>query len=284
MSYMEISAPSFAQHFPDYGFTVKHKLVGLPEFDLSRLVELSRRLPAGSVEYSAGTVTPGQDPAQTPMNGLSAEETIQRIEYCKSWMALKNVESDPEYKALLDACLDEVYPHTKGILTDLHQRSAFIFITSPGSVTPFHFDPEHNFLLQVRGEKTMHQFDKYDRAILPEPAIEKIYEVDLAHRNQVFRDEFQAKAQTFTLQPGDGLFVPTNSPHWVQNGNEVSVSFSITFRSAQSRRTASLYKLNGWMRRKLGVNPSPVGQKPRLDAIKISGIEAIRGAKNILRG
>jgi hypothetical protein len=279
---MEISAPAFAQNFPDYGFTVRHKLAGLPAFDLPNLVELSRRLPAGSVEYNAGTVTPGQDPSQTPMNGLSAEETIQRIEHCKSWMALKNVESDPEYKALLDACLDEIYPHTQGILTDLHQRSAFIFITSPGSVTPFHFDPEHNFLLQIRGEKTMHQFDKYDRSILPEPAIERIYEADVAHRNQVFHDEFQAKAQTFTLHPGDGLFVPTNSPHWVQNGDEVSVSFSITFRSAQSRRIASLYKLNGWMRRKLGVSPSPVGHRPPVDTLKIGAIETVRSAKNIL--
>jgi cytochrome P450 len=30
------------------------------------------------------------------------------------------------------------------------QREGFIFISSPGAVTPFHLDPEHNFLLQIK--------------------------------------------------------------------------------------------------------------------------------------
>ena len=42
----------------------------------------------------------------------------------------------------------------------------FIFVSSPGSVTPYHIDPERNFLLQVRGNKTMHMFDGSDRSLL----------------------------------------------------------------------------------------------------------------------
>ena len=34
----------------------------------------------------------------------------------------------------------------------------FIFVSSPNSVTPYHFDPEHNILLQIRGSKVMTQF------------------------------------------------------------------------------------------------------------------------------
>jgi hypothetical protein len=257
-------------------------LVGLVAFELPQLLALSRRLPVDSVEYNAGTLVPGQDPALTPCNGLSVAETIERIEHCQSWLVLKHVERDPLYKALMDACLDDLYLHAARQLSGLHDRAAFIFITSPGSVTPFHFDPEHNFLLQIRGEKTMHQFDKYDRSILPEAAIEEKYVDASSHRNQPFQDAFQAKAQTFTLQPGDGLFVPINSPHWVQNGNAVSVSFSITFHSEQSDRIARLYKLNGLLRRKLGVTPTPVGYKPRLDALKHDGIMAMRKLKKLL--
>ena len=33
------------------------------------------------------------------------------------------------------------------------RRSGYIFVTSPGSTTPMHFDPEHSFLLQVHGTK-----------------------------------------------------------------------------------------------------------------------------------
>jgi hypothetical protein len=279
---LTIEPERFKQHFPDSGFTIQHHLAGLMAFELPQLLALSRRLPAESVEYNAGTLVPGQDPAATPQNGLSVEETIERIEQCQSWLVLKHVERDPLYKALMDACLDTLYPHALQTLSDLHDRAAFIFISSPGSVTPFHFDPEHNFLLQIRGGKTMHQFDKYDRTILPEAAIEEKYVDASSHRNQPFQDAFQAKAQTFTLQAGDGLFVPINAPHWVENGKEVSISFSITFHSAQSDRIARLYKFNGLLRRKLGITPTPVGQMPRKDALKHDGIMALRKLKKLL--
>ena len=35
------------------------------------------------------------------------------------------------------------------------EREGFIFLSAPGSTTPAHTDPEHNFLLQVRGPKEM---------------------------------------------------------------------------------------------------------------------------------
>lgn len=279
MKCLTIQADRFAHEFPERGFTIQHHLAGLMAFELPQLLALSRRLPADGVEYNVGTLLPGQNLTLTPRNGLSVDETIERIEQCQSWLVLKHVERDPLYKALLDACLDDIYPHAVQSLSGLHDRAAFIFITSPGSITPFHFDPEHNFLLQIRGEKTMHQFDKYDRDILPEAAIEEKYVDASLHRNQPFADAFQAKAQTFTLKPGDGLFVPINAPHWVQNGNAVSVSFSITFHSEQSDRIARLYKLNGLLRRKLGITPTPVGRKPRLDAFKHSGIMTLRTLK-----
>lgn len=282
MTCLTVTPDTFDRCFPDYGFTIQHRLANLPEFGLDQLLDLSRQLPEDCVEYNTGTLIPGQGPTHTPRNGLSVQETIERIEQCKSWLVLKHVERDPRYKAVLDACLDEIYPHADRKLTGLHERAAFIFITSPGSVTPFHFDREHNFLLQVRGEKTMHQFDKHDRDILPETAIEDKYVDGSAHRNQVFRDEFQSKAQTFTLNPGDGLFVPINSPHWVQNGNEVSVSFSITFHSDQSDRLARLYKLNGILRRSLGINPTPVGASSGIDAFKHGGIMAVQQMRSLL--
>ncbi len=281
MNLLDIDRDTFARDFPERGFLIRHRLVNHPLFDIARLVALARELPAGLAEYNAGDLRPGQDPAATPSNGLSVEETVARIEECRSWLVLKHVERVPEYKALLDACLDEVYPLLGGKLTGMHTRAAFIFITSPGGVTPFHFDPEHNFLLQVRGQKTMHQFDRHDRSVLPASAIEEIYLNPTRHRNQPFRDEFQSKAQTFTLHPGDGLFVPVNAPHWVQNGPEVSVSFSITFYSDQIEREVRLHKLNGWMRRRLHINPSPVGQSPWVDRVKHGGLMTLRGLRKL---
>ena len=40
----------------------------------------------------------------------------------------------------------------------MYKREAFIFVSSPNAVTPFHMDPEHNILMQLRGTKTMTLF------------------------------------------------------------------------------------------------------------------------------
>jgi len=48
------------------------------------------------------------------------------------------------------------------------EREAAIFVTSPGSVTPYHMDKEINFLLQIRGTKTISVFSASDREVLSE--------------------------------------------------------------------------------------------------------------------
>ena len=114
-------------------------------------------------EYNAGTLPVNQDQRLTPRNGLSVDETIRRIEECKSWMVLKHVENDPTYRELLYDCLAEVKPLSERIVPGMREAYAYIFLTSPGSVTPYHMDPEHNFLLQIRGSKTVHLFDGRDQ-------------------------------------------------------------------------------------------------------------------------
>ena len=282
MIHLAIDQTTFEQHFPEQSFTIKHQLSDSSLFTLPRLVELSKTLPANQVEYNAGNVGINQDPKQTPQTGLSVAETIARIETCQSWMVLKYIERDPEYKQLLDECLDQVDGYASRYLSGLDTRAGFVFISSPGSITPFHFDPEHNFLLQIRGKKIMHTFDKMDRTVLAEENIEDKYINPHAHRNQTFNDDLQARAKTYQLMPGDGLFVPINAPHWVQNGANVSISFSITFLSKQAKRQARLYTLNGFLRQRMGLTPTPVGQNPRLDTLKHSSCLAFRGAQKLL--
>src|SRR3546814_4592717 len=103
---------------------------------------------------------------------------------------------------------------------------AFIFVTSPNNVTPLHMDPEYNFLLQVRGTKLMSLFDHEDRDIVSEEQLE-LYPGK--HRNLPYREAFEKVGTQQHLAPGDSIFVPLFDPHWVQNGPEVSVSFSITW-------------------------------------------------------
>ncbi|HEX9602581.1 MAG TPA: hypothetical protein VF973_02440 [Myxococcales bacterium] len=82
-------------------FRIQHSLGGHPLFELPRLLQLARALPERFVEYNAGALPVGVRPEETPRTGLSAEETIRRIQACGSWMVLKRVEQDPEYGAVL---------------------------------------------------------------------------------------------------------------------------------------------------------------------------------------
>ncbi len=258
MSLLEIEASRFARDFNARPFPVHHRLADHPAFTLERLVELARRLPPSAVEYNAGDLPLTQDPNRTPRTGLSIEETIQRITEARSWMVLKRVEVDAEYRRLLDECLDEVAPFVRG----MRERQGFIFISSPGSVTPYHIDHEYNFLLQLRGTKSITIFD---RSVLSEQAIERFYRGE--HRNLTFDEPRSTAGRTFELKPGEGVHVPVNAPHYVQNGPEASVSFSITFRTPEGHRRSSVYRVNERMR-SLGIAPRPTGSAPLLDRAK----------------
>ena len=255
-------------------FAVRHRLAGHPLFALPRLLALARRLGPDAAEYNAGDVPLSLDPSRTPRTGLTVEETIRRIEECRSWLVLKRVEQDPEYGALLDACLDEIQEAAGASAAGMRRREGFIFVTSPRSTTPYHLDPECNFLLQVRGDKVCRVAP---RSAVTEQELEQRFSG--AHRNLVFGEAVAGRAAGFNLGPGDGVHIPVAAPHWVLTGDAVSVSFSITFRTDASERDSALYRVNAHLRR-LGLTPSPVGSSARRDALKHG---AIRAARRVLR-
>lgn len=280
MAIVKIDPGYFKKCFPGKGFLVSHDLLNSELFRLPQLVSLSQYLPASSVEHNLGDLDVSQDPDKTKNNNLSIEETIQQIEVCQTWMVLKNVEQHSGYREILEKCLLDVNVFSQSVVGDMLKMEAFIFISSPGSVTPFHFDPEHNFLLQIRGNKNISLFDRADRELVPEIWIEEKYGGGL-HRNMKFREEDQKKASEFILEPGDGLFVPQNSPHWVKNGDEVSISFSITFRSRNSERISRLYHLNGWLR-KHGIKPGEVMASPFRDLVKDTVYRMLRKLRKMI--
>src|SRR5436853_1552513 len=260
----EITADEFPVSFNRQPFLIGHHLAGHPLFGLRRLLELAARLPEACVAYNAGDISVAEGLYRGPRTGLSVEETIRRIEDCQSWMVLKHVEADAEYNALLDSCLDEVQRHSEPLAPGMRKREGFVFISSPRSVTPYHLDPEYNFLLQVRGSKTVHIWNPHDPAVLTDEELEDFFTSE-EQKNLKFRDEYEQQASVFELTPGRGLHFPVTSPHWVQNGDGVSVSFSITFQTPASERRAVVYGVNAALRRR-GWKPTPAGRSAMLDA------------------
>jgi hypothetical protein len=273
---------SIESGFPHKHFTIKHYLLDHPLFTLEALFDLAKMLPNSQIEWNAGDASINQDPLKTPTNGLSPQETIQQIEQTKSWLVLKNIQAVPEYKKILHECLLQVEDLTNSYVTGVSQRAGFVFVSSPGSITPFHIDPEHNFLLQLRGSKTMHIFDPFDRDVIAEEHIENTYYGEQKHRNLIYKDAFKKHENSVVLQPGDAIHVPIHAPHWVKNGPEVSISFSITFRSDQSQKNVRIHTLNGRLR-SLGVKPKGLGESALIDSSKDLLVRTAIRAKQVLK-
>jgi hypothetical protein len=278
-SLLRFDSDVFNSAFGRAPFLVGHCLASHPLFEFARLLELARSLPPTSVEYNAGNLAVNQDPQSTPRNGLSAEETIHRIEHCKSWMVLKNIEQDKEYRELLYRCLGEIEARGHTYARGICHREGFVFISSPRAVTPYHADPECNFLLQIRGSKQVSLFDGGDRSLLSEEELEQFYSG--AHRNLAFKDEDQRKASVFELRPGDGLHFPVSWPHWVKVHDGVSISFSITFRTRATERREVLYQVNHFLRSR-GRAPTPVGASRVRDGVKYNAYRVVRRVRGWL--
>ena len=272
---LQIDAQEFSTNFNRRPFFIDHNLIDHPLFLLPRLLELSRILPDEHVIYHSGEIRPNTRLYGGAQTGLSSEETIRQIEECRSWLVLRYVEKDPEYRDLLDCILDEVQVHTEPLDPGMLKRQAFIFITSPEGVTPWHTDPEYSFLLQIRGNKRL-------KIVSPPPFSEGELESYFATgRNPDFKDEYYEMASTYDLSEGRGLHFPLTLPHWVHNGNEVAISISITFQTYASERRTIVYKANHGLRKR-GFKPVPFGKSASRDGAKFFAFRAARRAKKLL--
>lgn len=248
----------FAASYPEVPHKLNHGLGAHPLLELNALARLAEGLPTESIEYNFADLPVGID-AKPGATGIPIGETIRHIAETGSWAALKNIEQVPEYAALLHALLDELRPAIEARTGAMQKLQGFIFITSPLGVTPYHFDPEHNILLQVRGAKVMTQFPAGDPVYAPDE-VHETYHTG-GGRELHWRDALMAGGTEFTLAPGEALFVPVMAPHFVRNGAEPSVSLSITWRSDWSFAEADARAFNGLLRR-MGLHPARPGRWP----------------------
>jgi hypothetical protein len=263
----------FAANYPETPHKLAHHLRDHPLLTLDALAALGERLPSASVEYNKGDLPVGIDPALVPANGLLIGDTIRMVDTCQSWAVLKNIEQDPDYEALLLSLLGELKPLIEAKTGAMLRPQGYIFVSSPNAVTPYHFDPEHNILLQLRGSKVMTQFPAGDAIYAPDETHEGYHTG--GHRNLVWRDELAAGGTEWPLAPGEALFVPVMAPHHVKNGPEPSISLSITWRSDWSFAEADARAFNSVLR-KAGLEPRAPGRFPAQNLGKAYAWRTIR--------
>jgi hypothetical protein len=270
----------FIDRFNRLPFLVSHNLARHPLFEIPRLASLAKSLwgkAGGKVLFQEGIVGFDKRWDAIPRKAISFIEGITSIQESGSWAVLKSVQQHPEYKSLVDGCVSEL---SEIIGLDLQKKitwlEGYVFVASPGAVTPYHIDHEANFLLQIHGEKMMKICDPADRSVLSEEEIENYYVGDLSAAR--YREEHESKAFVFELAPGNGVHIPSRGPHWVRNGQLYSVSFSVNFFLKDIDLRARVYQFNHHLR-KLNIQPSPPEKSAFRDRFKVMAMSLLHERK-----
>lgn len=264
---------------------VTHALAEHPLLQIDALVELGKRQQARKlVRTHNAEATAGTSFADAPHlhpNQQDAATTLADIARAKAWMSLLNVQADPVYRALIDEVLDEVRPIVDRRDPGMCYRAGWIFVSSPDAVTPFHMDHEHNFILQIRGTKRLYTWDPFDRVVVSERG-QELFHDQHSRELVVWNEAWRERARVFDLAPGLGGYMPSTTPHMVENGPEPSITISFTYYTDATRDRELLYRGNARLRR-LGLDPTPVGSSPSRDKVKRAVLTGFTSAKNFVR-
>ncbi|CAG9224236.1 JmjC domain-containing protein [Paraburkholderia tropica] len=262
-------------------FAARHPLAGHPLFSIEALTKVAEAAckRKDDVYVDAGDLSLADKWGSTPKPDMTIPEIIDRIETAGAWLVMKHVEENPAYKALLneyEAFVREVAgPEGSKLLSNAEM---LVFITSPHRKTPFHFDAEINFLVQIQGSKDLWVCDPLDRSVTTEEELEQYYYG--AINAGTYKPHAEKVAQQFTLHPGDAVHIPTHGAHWVQNHDNVSISLSLNMEFPQ--RYGDAYRANHYLRM-LGLKPRPPGASEWLDRSKAATVYGLRQVKSLLK-
>lgn len=275
---------AFATHFNRSDFLFDHGLAHHPLFELTALRELAERIPKykNFVYWQNGSVAQAASWAANPARRLSLDETLAGIASNDSLVVLKHADQDSVYGPVLQEILQRIYDFSSPALqADIVLGESLIFINSPKRKTVYHLDLESNFLLQVTGEKLVYVFDHADRSLTPHSELEDHCCGNI--NGAIYKSDRQNDAHFYHLTPGHGVHFPSTAPHWVHNGDQVSVSININFDLVSVHdRLRRIYRMNRTIRR-LGFDPKGPGTSPVRDAMKTSVSRSVSFALDLAR-
>ena len=265
-SLLDIDAIGFGEAFARRSVAVHHELVEHPLFTMEAIAELADRLPPQSVRRERGDLPLVNRDGYVDVGEGPPSATIRDVERNGFRVSLRDIQQAPEYARLIDECLDEVEAIIGRREGGMRRRTGYLFITAPASTTPMHFDPEHSFLLQVRGVKHV-SVAAFEDDAMRQRELDRYYdgqECDFAAMQEV--------AEEFRLDPGVGVYLPSFVPHWVMTEAGVSVSFSIPFYTEFSERAEFVNRINRRLR-KLHLSPRAPGESEPVDRVKAASFE-----------
>src|SRR5215469_5194931 len=271
----------FDDAFPRRSVGFTHDLHRDDRLTLPAVADLADRLPRRSVIADTAT-QPLLVPQGGPPRGVLERpgDVIRDLNNANAWLTLLNVEADPGMADLMNSQLGRLESGMigrQGTRGKMCKRVAFVFVSSPNSVTPVHFDIEHSLLMQVSGSKTVsigrweddaarrHEFDRY---------------WDGSHGRI---ETLQPEVASYSMTPGRAVYIPPGTPHWVHNGPAISLSVTLTYFTAATVRENLIEAVNARLRR-LHLAPRQPGKSALSDGAKVAAMRAKAFASGLRHG
>ncbi len=273
MAILELDRDAWTRDRGNLPFLIKHDYHLDPRLTHDRVSSLAGSLPAESVEMNLATLDVLHSVDGSEEFDLPPEHIARNVVALKRWMSIEHIEQDPEYKDLLDAGLDAVADGL-GLGDRMVGREGYIFLSASSSVTPAHLDHEHNVFLQIEGVKRV-TIGRYSDEREESKVLEGMHSGAYGRTGFIPDD-----AQTFTLEPGDGVYIPPRGIHAVEVEDSLAVSLSLVFHTKDLLRAARVYAVNAKLRR-LGLDPRAPGHSTAIDRLKSGGALAWRRARGV---
>jgi len=261
----------FDDAFPGQSVGFAHDLYLDDRLTLAAVADLADRLPRRSVIADTA-----EQPLLVPQGGppLGALErpgdVIRDLHNANAWLTLLGVEDDPGMAELMNTQLDQLesgMAARQGKRVKMRKRVAFVFVSSPNSVTPVHFDIEHSLLMQVSGCKTV-SIGRWESDAARRHEIDRYWEGSHGRIEAVPPEE-----ATYTLTPGRAVYIPPGTPHWVHNGPDISLSVTLTYFTPATVRENRVESFNAHLRRR-HMNPREPGHSAAVDTAKVCALAA----------
>ncbi|KQW52519.1 hypothetical protein ASC77_24390 [Nocardioides sp. Root1257] len=256
-----------------------HGLSGDARLSLESIARLGDELGADSIsaEKAQKPLVSADAGAGTTLEVVAVSDQIRALAANDSWFTLLNIEQSGPYRELVDQVLEGMAAGAGLDPREMKRRMGFVFASSPGSVTAAHFDIEHSFLLQLEGHRRL-GFGRFTSTEDREREVHRYWNGSFGRL-----DSLPEQTLELELGPGQGAYIPPYTPHWIANGDETSLSLTVTFFNRDNADESMVQAFNERLRR-AGLTPRTYGDAPVRDRAKVTFMRAYGAAKRRIKG
>ena len=254
----DVEPGDLARSYGSASVMLRHDLVGHPLLTIDAVADAAARMPEDLVEHNVGAVPAVLPDGTAPRLAESPGELARNIETNRYWMVLRWIHVLPEYAALRDELLRE-------------PRDADPRCERPVRGVPLPQRTGHDDTDPLRhgAERPVPGAGSED--VPPRAPPRRGDEAPSARDPQPSRRAQppvpSGRPTSLRADAGRRAYVSPEAPHWVGNGPEVSISFSLVWHPRELIRARRVNHFNHALRAR-GRTPRPPGSSPLVDRMK----------------